>query len=144
MFGILVIVLIASAATQYNLVIYVVDARKESIDNMAHRKATRVAVLKAARELISDPKYWIKGKMVSANGKRYCSAGAIVKIDGPAEEEAMMDLAQTLGFKGPTVGNRYGSHRSLIYRFNDKRATTHEDVIEAFDKTIERLEGKNA
>lgn len=103
---------------------------------MAHRKATRIAVLRAARELIEDPKHWIKGKMVSANGKRYCAAGAIHQIDGPAEDDVLMDLAQTIN---PTGEYKYRNH--TIFWFNDKRARTHAEVLEAFDKTIERLGG---
>jgi hypothetical protein len=90
-----------------------------------------VEVLKAAKALISDEVRWTKGgnardkdgAHVSAKSKNavcWCMGGALLVIRSNRSSEKL--LRQVCG----------GS----IARFNDAPATTHADVMAAFDRAI--------
>lgn len=140
----------ASADTKYNLAISVVDARMESTGiggrKLMPKPRSRVAVLKAVRELISDKKNWMKGEFkeeVTEKGApyfRYCSVGALQEIDGPAQEAATRELAKTILREYPEMGYPDDAEDTII-TWNDGGSTKHENVIKMFDKTIERLGG---
>lgn len=105
---------------------------------------TRVAVLKASRELIADKKHWVKGEYVeevTINGlpsARYCAVGAMREIDGPAEEAAMKELAKTILAEDPEMGEIRWPEDTII-NYNDRLSTTHAALLDMFDRTIERL-----
>lgn len=115
-------------------------------------------VLKASRELIEEPKQWIKNKYVSADEKRFCAAGAIKRIDGPSENKAKVALAVAIVEAHPEMArsrhvqnylriySNYGQGALLkvaenypevvITSFNDQRVRTHGDILEVFDAAI--------
>lgn len=111
---------------------------------------SRLAVLKAARELIVNKENWIKGDFAESEyidggaGKyrmKYCAVGAIRHVDGPAEEAAKTELAKTILAEYPKMGSvgPYGDAEDAIINYNDRKKTSHKKLISMFDKTIERL-----
>jgi len=67
----------------------------------------------------------------------YCTIGAIRKADGPGEKGAFKAIRQAIGelfYGGKTRVGEKG-----IYQFNDRKKTTQEDVLAAFDKAIEMV-----
>lgn len=100
---------------------------------------TTLEILRAARELIGDPKCWCQKAYARAkDGEvcygyregvvRWCSVGAIQKITG--EENHADDLADLLGD---------AMHGNAL-EFNDTHS--HSEVLEAWDATIAKLEAK--
>jgi hypothetical protein len=104
----------------------------------------KLDILKAARNLITDPKNWTKG--TSARNKYgrkvtpwcseavcWCSMGAIAKAANfPIENKEYSAAHEYLR----VVMN------SDVARFNDER--THRDVLNAFDTAINELENLHA
>ena len=43
-----------------------------------------IALLKRARDLISDPAHWVQGQMMTRDGKAFCQAGAMGWVNGGA------------------------------------------------------------
>lgn len=96
----------------------------------------KIEVLVKAKELLSDPEKWYKGYFaVNKNGKnvssisdkayKWCMTGALSKVcpyDVDARHAAIDQLTFTL--------------REGIPGFNDAPDTTHQDVMNAFDKAI--------
>jgi len=94
-----------------------------------------VATLTAARELLSDPVRWTKGRMArDAAGERaysrspeavcWCAAGALNKVSSAwGVQEAQGILFASVSGKG-------------IAAFNDDPTTTHADILAAFDRAI--------
>ena len=106
-------------------------------------------LLKKARELITDPDCWCKGRYgETEDGKvgkvtaahRVCAVGALYKA---LDKEIGCNYEDMLGAKKELLKD-IGSHENEQYRtfpvtvFNDQ--TSHSEVLELFDTTIERLE----
>jgi hypothetical protein len=106
-------------------------------------------VLRAARELISDPARWaqdywaetVKGfrtEPTDASAVRWCAAGAVNKVTGGPNQAAIEILESVLwdaGYRPPCIA-------TLLFDFNDHR--THAEVLTLFDRAIARLESEAA
>lgn len=99
---------------------------------------TPAAVLKKARELISDEKAWTKGWFAKDERGRdvyaddpgavcFCAMGA---IDRAAEECGGVDDVPALNMLVRALGG------TAIDLFNDAPERTHAEVLAAFDKAI--------
>lgn len=99
-------------------------------------------VLKAARELITDPKRWTQGAFARTikDGRVspehefavcFCSFGALYKVQ-PGEWTKASESVPAHEFI-----NRFcvATHHVDLAHFNDNR--THKEVLELFDKAIE-------
>lgn len=105
-------------------------------------------LLVAARQLISDPRKWTKHAWArDARGEPcapgdeaatcFCARGAIYYID------AQINLPPVLVDKAVgelNEGTRQTSPFSQVTSLNDVRATTHEMVLEVFDRRIRELD----
>lgn len=108
---------------------------------------TKLEVLERTRELIADPKHWIKGALAKQTRRArttvepsdpsatcFCLVGAVVR----AESE--------LGFTGSEVLSaieqcvRLLTQSSFLFAawFNDDRYTHHADVMAVLDCAIEK------
>jgi hypothetical protein len=110
------------------------------------------ATLRAARALIADPKHWTKGVLAkpskhagyacSPTDERagaWCAIGALARVDGPYEVEALITLA-TAGFPdGDTISSAMRA-RDYIVEFNDDDGRRHRDIMRLFDRAIARAE----
>jgi hypothetical protein len=107
---------------------------------------TPAEILKEARKIIARPEAWTKGATArdvngmgcytdTAEAVCFCSMGAILRVRNsmakgycPAKEDrAFRILSQTV--RRPTAA------------WNDDPATTHADVLNAFDHAIAKAEG---
>lgn len=115
--------------------------------------------LRKAREIIADPAHWTKGYFAKdAEGRDveplalcatcFCSAGAILKAQGRTTYQlerdempkaALVELAKTVKPDGDFAQDAWAT---TIYRFNDHH--THAEVLDVFDRTIERLKNESA
>lgn len=95
--------------------------------------------IKAARDLISDPKRWAQGDYAvdlhgesvgvdSPNASAFCAIGALMRAGDVCGGPAYRELCNRLGFDG-------GLGLSV---FND--SNPHESVLNLFDTTIAELE----
>ena len=95
-------------------------------------------ILKGAREWLSDPEHWIKGKIgpgewpSESNGPT-CAVGAIIRVGRECDKSlgAMSKAELNLNEVVPGGG---------IILYNDKPDTTHECILAAFDAAIEKAE----
>jgi hypothetical protein len=96
--------------------------------------STEVArVLREARTLIETPDRWLQGGLYEFNfGKvaRCCALGAI-------NEAAQGDLSRA--YRDATEALRRAAGPDIVY-WNDDPATTHADVLSAFDRAIASAE----
>lgn len=97
--------------------------------------------IKAARERIAKPENWTRKAYARDRAGMniwprwpgavcWCSIGALTSVGAATDENAMAAMAQQELEKDLVGGN--------LMAFND--ASTHAEVIAAFDKTIARLE----
>ncbi|MGO7308731.1 hypothetical protein ACCS91_33290 [Rhizobium ruizarguesonis] len=101
-------------------------------------------ILTAGRELLSNPDHWTKG--VLARDKKgesigpfdpkascFCTIGAIHKVVGPQQSELKRQVVGYLIEALDTV------HKvsAVVSAFNDHPKTSHEQVLELWDKAIE-------
>lgn len=95
-------------------------------------------ILRGARELLSDPKKWTKGKLaknelgleVNTQDEAavcYCAMGAIDKLAG--NDVVRHSAALSWLIAALPSGN--------VVLFNDAPETTHADILDLFDKAIE-------
>lgn len=100
---------------------------------------TIYSALKAARELISDPKRWVQGcnartqegaYVYSSDPEAYCfcSYGALLKVAPSWLAEDALDALSEFSLA------EYGK---ATIRLNDDPKTTHAMVLELFDQAIE-------
>lgn len=130
---------------------------------MAITKAQVRKVLKASKEVISDPDRWYQGDFEDHSQTRFCAAGAIKKIDGPAEHDALVVLAKTILKRYPRIkylktikrnlGTFFYKDRGintveqiaekepvlLISIYNDSPVRKHEQIMAAFDEAIDNV-----
>lgn len=103
------------------------------------------SVIVRAREILSDPKHWIKstyarnlvGDSVLATSPHavcWCSMGALWKAFDEVGKNTTRMEAYTFLQKNLLENED-------IAGFNDNPDTTHSDVMAAFDRAIESLEG---
>lgn len=106
--------------------------------------------LRQAKALIADPKHWIKGSEAQVNKRdadswvmprdptagAWCAIGAIKKVDGPYEADALATLTHTI--------SGYDSDWSDIGYYNDAPHRRHKHVMAKFDKAIAAAEKAEA
>ena len=89
---------------------------------------TPLAILQAARELLSDPERWCQGNFVTLDAQRqpvaWCAAGALYHVD--RYDGRLAELA--------SERFRLAAGAVTISGFNDSHS--HEDVLRVFDKAI--------
>ena len=98
--------------------------------------------LQKVLEILQDPDHWVKNKMFARSDKRktekvqaqrVCIVGALTLVDGRYENKAYNTILATI---------REMDEEGLSYAiedFNDRRSTTHGDIIRILDKVIEQL-----
>lgn len=104
---------------------------------------TTLEILRAARELLSDPTRWCKAAMARTEegikvepddprACRWCSYGAIRKVCG---ELRSIDTEELISGVCQLRTGGYG-----FVTFNDRSGTSHKDVMDLFDAAIARAE----
>lgn len=92
-----------------------------------------IDTLVQARDLIADPDRWIQFyREKGVFHKRYCAVGAIERA---APTFKIATRAERLLVQA--IGEPITWPRASIQFFNDRVETTHEDVLQAFDRAIE-------
>jgi hypothetical protein len=89
----------------------------------------------AARALIDTPEKWVKGKY-EVNGC-YCAMGAVsMAVTGSADYDSnwYVNYADKVV---AALDNRLPARFPDVAAFNDDPATTHNDVLQLFDRAIE-------
>lgn len=88
----------------------------------------------AAKNLIQNPKNWIKGNF--RVGDAYCASGALIEVIGMDNHRYHIETEtaayQTLNDVIPEAQVPAFLHK--VNAFND--SSTHEEVLEAFDRAI--------
>jgi hypothetical protein len=97
--------------------------------------------LVAARAKIADEAHWIKG--VDFSSERLCAMGAV----GAALKQPMggfrWSACEAALIKAlPSSARGHASHSVVC--FNDRRATTHSDILALFDRAIEAERAKES
>ena len=92
-------------------------------------------VLKEAKELLKDPNNWNKDglyyKINDQDSGCYCIFGAINQVTGNYYPEA-----DEFYFEA-----KFNTSSDPVIDFNDDPETTHEDLMDWFDKMIDQVEG---
>lgn len=92
--------------------------------------------LRAARALIVDPNKWVKHS--GRAGEDYCAITACGNVEGVDLESARLDaMWSALKDALPPAWQ----HRH-VYDFNDHPTTTHQDILDLFDRAIEAAAAK--
>jgi hypothetical protein len=118
-----------------------------------------VAVLRAVRERLDDPRAWVQGHWAARRDGRGVilpTASALAQGLGPncfclgeAINRALIKLDVGAAFtvlrsdvEGELLDELRGRgvHVNAVYLWNDARSTAHADVIELLETTISRLE----
>lgn len=90
-------------------------------------------VLTKAKELLKDPKNWNKDggyyRNANPNSGCYCIFGALGEVNEQYGPE----------WSGILHGEMTGVSSSLVVEFNDDPDTTHQDLMDWFDKTIREV-----
>jgi hypothetical protein len=108
--------------------------------------------LKKARKILANPKRWTKGALFRTKGGNvgldhdwfsssapkdaymFCALGAITKANGEGQFQAQQTLARAISM---LFYKRERLSADRVYRFNDKKSTTHDQILAAFDKALE-------
>jgi hypothetical protein len=101
-----------------------------------------IEVIREARSILSDPNAWGKGA-ARPTPQAWCAVGALSLAigrlpagDGRRRESYLRDVAELVESHIPHDAE---SHRLSIY--NDDPRTTHQDILNVFDKTLADLGG---
>ena len=97
-----------------------------------------VEALQKARDHISDPRMWIKGgysengEVGAIRGEPCCALGALMWVlDG--DNTFYSEMLHCLRLACPILGR--------ISTYNDLPSTSHEDIMELFDRAIKKAKG---
>ena len=94
-----------------------------------------------ARKLIEDPDHWIKGAFAKRTPKGssldperpdvtcFCAVGALRHVVAPHEAEQLLNMA---------VRDISDNSDWYVTQFNDRKSTTHADVLALYDAAIKR------
>lgn len=103
---------------------------------------TPLDILKGARELLSDPAKWTKGKMASnADGREcFCALGAMKSAAGVQlfSLDYSDELVTAVSDFRKSLSQQWDDS---IVNFNDHHGTKHEHVLAVFDRAIARAQG---
>ena len=107
-------------------------------------------ILKAGRELLSDPNRWTKRTLArdknghatdvyDAKATCFCSLGAMHRaaLHKGADLDTRYRIQDRLT---ASVKALYPRHPSLIYVFNDSSSTTHDQILAVWDHAIANYE----
>jgi len=108
-------------------------------------------ILKKARTLISEKPAWHKGCLArDAKGARvdlydrdscsWCALGAVYSVVGRDAREVLRE--SPIKVLQDTIPESFGTRS--VTEFNDYKKTTHEDVMEWFDRAIKRAESRES
>jgi hypothetical protein len=87
----------------------------------------------AARSFLDTPEKWAKGGDIDPRAGRYCAAVACNDFPSPGRMYGALAAAIPAGFVRPSVGGWVTD----VFAYNDHPTTTHNDVLELFDRAIE-------
>ncbi|MBC2806583.1 hypothetical protein C3Y94_025875 [Rhizobium ruizarguesonis] len=101
-------------------------------------------ILAAGRELLSNPDHWTKGapardrkgeSIIPYDPKAtcFCTIGAIHKVVGPQQLELKRQVVGYL-IEALDTGHKVSA---ILSAFNDHPKTSHDQVLELWDKAIE-------
>ena len=110
--------------------------------------STTLQILRQARELLSEESRWtqeayardVEGRVLYPNNPNatcFCAVGALRKVTGiesdmePQVYDPLCELINTAEMRGCV---------SCIPDYNDAMSRTHAEVLDLFDRTIQRLE----
>lgn len=104
------------------------------------------AILTTARELIADPKHWIKGILASTldncevdpeqtEAVKFCMVGAVLR----AEKDHNYVYRRSDAVENPFLFLTKACNGRVLAVYNDHY--THEQVLQLFDKAIELAKG---
>ena len=108
----------------------------------------KIDILTKARHLVREPKWWIQGHAArTQSGERvhcfdlkahaFCMTGAISRA---AHDMGYVGWKTEPGvFKAMTESIKIEGQEAAMYQWNDMANRTHEEVLKAFDDTIESL-----
>lgn len=106
-----------------------------------------VEILTAARDLISDPKKWMKGDFCDIRRTCFCGLGAIAEVQGVFDPDSLntLHISDVLESKAADylrkavleINPHYEKGQTFA-PFNDAPERTHSEVINAFNIAIEK------
>lgn len=108
-------------------------------------------ILKAARDLLTDPQHWTKGTLArnvfnepvsvqSPRARCWCLHGAILKVSAATSAEWSQTVAANRALY-PFVPSKYGDGPdNVVLYFNDDKTTKHSDVLALLDVAIEHCD----
>jgi hypothetical protein len=101
-----------------------------------------IADLQGAREIVRTR--WQKGGL--SNGTHFCAIGAVRQaiIGSPVITVITMgspELGRTIRAEEALAAKLPAEYGNNIAEFNDAKATTHQDILDLFDKTLADLGG---
>lgn len=92
--------------------------------------------LKEAKTLIDSPEKWLKGVLHNDEMTAHCAVGALLVALGNNEHGGLTPCIQALEAQLPPESkDRWGY--SNIVLFNNALETTHQDMMDLFDRAID-------
>lgn len=129
--------------------------------NAPTQNITKLSQLfQAARDWLANPKHWTKGHYAKDengnptdpypfNRKRIactCALGAMLKVD--PDQYIRLGVSNRLRDYIPktfsSLSGRRAAQMRHVHRFNDAPTTTHQDVLDLFDRAIAGEQKKEA
>jgi hypothetical protein len=97
-----------------------------------HTKLKAVEILRAAREWLSNPDHWSKGRYGGCDGPN-CAAGAVMRAH-------RSELQADISLKDEAFALLEEDLPCALEDWNDAKERTHTDVLARFDAAIARGE----
>jgi hypothetical protein len=97
-------------------------------------------VLKRARGYINIPEHWIKGQFMDMTKDAYCAIGAVKEALCSYNQDNYNNLNLAIDALNAQA-KLYGFDNILEY--NDSPDTTHEGILNVFDRAIKEFEKFN-
>lgn len=93
-------------------------------------------VLLKAKELIKDPANWMQGKFTNESRTCFCALGAVAVAKGCSFDVAYATTAAEVLKEAVSDHSSFdGPYKETFAVYND--ASTHDEVMAAFDKAIQ-------
>lgn len=97
-------------------------------------------ILKAAKDLISNPLHWMQGDYTNDERNCFCGIGAIVEVTGLTPYDVMGEGAESyLRLAARKLDQDHNLKHSFA-PYNDSH--THDEVLHAFDLAISLAEAE--
>lgn len=108
-----------------------------------------ITLLEGAKALLSSPDAWTKESFArdkydehtdieSPAACKFCSIGAIYRLVGTTQED-INALSHATRSLTAVIKKKFGDKFGDLAYFNDRPATTHQDVLNLFSEAIEHL-----